>query len=102
MQVRFDLMGVETVETDDGGMSVPLGQEAEPIVPLMVDARARRDSVQATPVYGTPLAPACTVPAEASTSGENDQGAGGTPAAGILVGTLIALATGRALRRQMI
>jgi hypothetical protein len=55
------LHGIETVERD-GEIHVPVGQAAEPVIPLLLDARGSREIVQATAVGGLPLDKACRLP----------------------------------------
>ena len=42
--------GIRSVANEGGGISVALDQAAEPVIPLLLDARAKRSPVDATPV----------------------------------------------------
>jgi hypothetical protein len=50
MAVVFSLHGIEATPLDDGGAFVSLGQPAEPVIPLLLDERGRRNAVSATPL----------------------------------------------------
>lgn len=56
---NLDLMGIRTDPGPDGIVRVPMGQAAEPFIPLLLDARARRHEVEAEAVAGEPYAPEC-------------------------------------------
>jgi predicted deacylase len=45
-----DLHGIQVQPGSDGAFHVPMAQPAEPVIPLLLDARARRSAVEATPV----------------------------------------------------
>lgn len=89
------LHGVETIPTDDGGAIVPVGQEAEPLIPLMLDDRGRREIADGTPEAGLPLDAGCGL------AQPEDQSEEETPSpvssAAVLIGTagLAALARRR-------
>ena len=55
----LDLHGVRYIELDGGGLRVPMGQEAEPVVALLLDSRGARDLVQGTPFVAPPFDVAC-------------------------------------------
>jgi hypothetical protein len=93
---ELELHGVESVPTEDGGMVVPLGQKAEPIIPLLLDDRGRGEIADATPTFALPLDATCGL------SQEGDSGGGESPSpvtsAAVLVGTVGLAALSR--RRQ--
>jgi hypothetical protein len=55
----LDLHGIRYLELDGGGLRVPMGQEAEPVVALLLDSRGARDLVQGTPFMAPPFDVAC-------------------------------------------
>jgi hypothetical protein len=57
----MELHGIQAVMRD-GEIHVPVGQAAEPVIPLLLDGRGSRDIVQGTAVGGTPLDKACRLP----------------------------------------
>jgi hypothetical protein len=69
----FDLHDVRTVPDEDGTVLVPLGQPAEPVIPLLLDGRGNRNSIEAEPVDGAPMSEACRT--------SSDGGGGSTAAA---------------------
>lgn len=85
-----DLHGIQGVAQEDGTLRVPLGQPAEPVVPLLFDARGDRKELTATAVPGDPLAEECGLP-------EPEEESHGAPAAGALG----LLALGEGLRRRV-
>jgi len=86
----LELHGIETVELESGAVRVPMGQAAEPVIPLLLDARGPRRIVSATRVFAPPLDPACSLPTES--------GGGGVPAA--MAGTAALVGIGSRLRRR--
>jgi hypothetical protein len=76
LQPTFDLHGIRTVATETGAR-VPLGQPAEPLIPLLLDARGARKTLSATPLPGVPLDSACTLPPEEGGIPEPGSGAAG-------------------------
>ena len=50
MAVAFSLHGIAATPADDGGAFVSMAQPAEPVIPLLLDERARRHAVTATPL----------------------------------------------------
>lgn len=58
-QVALDAHGIRTVELQGGGLRVPMGQEAEPVIALLLDARGARELLAATPLLAPPFDLAC-------------------------------------------
>lgn len=50
LQTVFALHGIRSRATSTG-VAVPMAQHARPVIPLLLDARARRNMVEGTPVY---------------------------------------------------
>ena len=50
LQTTFALHEIRTVESA-GGVSVAMAQAARPVIPLLLDGRARRSAANGTPVY---------------------------------------------------
>jgi hypothetical protein len=71
---RLDLHGISIFDSDDGGPFVPLGQPAEPLIPLLLDARGTRHAVEGKPLDSCPpipdAAPPGTKPIKAPSSGQ--------------------------------
>lgn len=97
IQSTLDLQGVRTVPGDTA-VRVPLGQRAEPVIPLLLDARGDRKSLSATPISGVPLDSACTLPPEQG--GIPEPGSGGAGAAGGATAALGLGALGLEVRRR--
>jgi hypothetical protein len=51
LRTVFELHGIRSAPAD-GGVSVALAQPARPVIPLLLDGRARRGMAEGTPVYG--------------------------------------------------
>ena len=102
VQTALDLHGIRRVQGETA-VRVPLGQPAEPVIALLLDARGRRKSLSATAVAGTPLDSACTLPPEQGGIPEPGSGAagaaGGGAAAAVGLGAL-GLETRRKRRRE--
>lgn len=88
IQTQLSLHGIETVDAPEGTY-VPLGQAAEPVIPLLLDGRARRHAVEAVATDSVPYSTDCGLPPEP----EETQ-----PSAALLVAGLIAAAGGLRLR----
>jgi hypothetical protein len=72
----LDLHGVRYIELEDGGLRVPMGQEAEPVVALLLDSRGARDLVQGTPFAAPPFDVACGwIPDRSNTAATTTAGA---------------------------
>ena len=48
--LAMQLHGIRTLPRSDGGAFVSMAQPAEPVIPLLLDGRARRHAVEATPL----------------------------------------------------
>ncbi|HEV3473910.1 MAG TPA: M14 family metallocarboxypeptidase [Actinomycetota bacterium] len=81
VQGTLDLHGVRTVQGDTA-VRIPVGQPAEPIIPLLLDARGDRKVASATAVAGVPLDSACTLPPEQGGIPEPGSGAGAAAGGG--------------------
>ena len=46
----LSLLGIRTLPSDSGGAFVPMGQPAEPLIPLLLDARGLRHAVEGEPL----------------------------------------------------
>ena len=92
---ELELHGVEALPTEDGGAVVPVGQPGEPMIPLLLDDRGRREIADATPTFGLPLDASCGL----SQPEEPESGESPSPvsSAAVLIGTagLAALARRR-------
>jgi hypothetical protein len=98
LQPLFDLHGIRTVQGETG-VRVPLGQPAEPLIPLILDDRGDRNTLSASPVDGVPLDSACTLPPEQG--GIPEPGSGAAGAAGGGAATAVGLgALGLEMRRR--
>lgn len=93
---ELELVGVESIATDDGGAAVPLGQASEPIIPLLLDDRGRREIADATPTFSTPLDVSCGLP-QPEEEPQPEESPSPVGSAAVLVGTagLAALARRR-------
>ncbi|MGH2686785.1 MAG: hypothetical protein ACRDJP_15070, partial [Actinomycetota bacterium] len=94
-KTAMDLHGIAYVQQEDGSIRVPLGQSAEPIIPLLLDERASRDLVQGEAFSAPPFDPACGRVPGAATKGKK---AKGTAAALIVITGVTALVMRRRLR----
>lgn len=50
VRTALHLHGIKRTGAPGGGFRVPMAQEAEPVIPLLLDGRGKRHSVAATPV----------------------------------------------------
>ena len=92
-RVALELHGIRTIELEGGGLRIPMGQEAEPVIGLLLDGRGSRDLVQGSPFAAPPFDLACGwLPERSNTA------ATATAAGLALVAGLSALILGR--RRQ--
>jgi hypothetical protein len=57
--LAIQLHGIRTVALPDGGVRIPMGQEAEPVIALLLDGRGSRDLVQGTPFGAPPFDVSC-------------------------------------------
>lgn len=57
--IAIDAHGIRTVELEGGGLRVPLGQEAEPVIALLLDSRGARELLAAKPFSAPPFDLAC-------------------------------------------
>jgi len=85
------LHGIQAFEQEGGVVRVPMGQAAEPIIPLLLDGRGSRNVVSATPVSAPPLDPACSPP-------KSEEGGASVPLA--MAGTAAIAGIGWRLRRR--
>ena len=58
-RAALELHGVQAIELDGGGLRIPLGQPAEPVIALLLDSRGARDIVAGTPLLAPPFDLAC-------------------------------------------
>jgi hypothetical protein len=58
-RVALELHGIRTIELEGGGLRIPMGQEAEPVIGLLLDGRGSRDLVPGTPFAAPPFDLAC-------------------------------------------
>ncbi|MGH2691798.1 MAG: M14 family metallopeptidase [Actinomycetota bacterium] len=58
-RAALELHGIRILDNADGGLRIPMGQEAEPVIPLLLDGRGSRDLVQGTPFAAPPFDFAC-------------------------------------------
>jgi hypothetical protein len=54
---RLELHGISIFNPDDAGPFVPLGQPAEPLIPLLLDARGARHAIEAKALDSCPPVP---------------------------------------------
>ena len=87
----MELHGILGFEQEDGTIRVPLGQAAEPVIPLLLDNRGARNIVSATPFFAPPLDDRCGLP--------KPDAAEGAAAAFIVLGGLSLIP---AVRRRLI
>ena len=79
------LHGIQALENSDGTLRVPLGQSAEPVIPLLLDGRGSRDLVQGTPFAAPPFDVACGwLPDRSSSTATTGAAAGLALVAGVL------------------
>jgi hypothetical protein len=72
----LELHGIRVIEGPDGTLRVPMGQEAEPVIALLLDGRGSRDLVQGTPFIAPPFDVACGWIPERSNTGATATAAG--------------------------
>jgi hypothetical protein len=92
----LDLHGIQRFPEKDGTVRVPMGQPAEPVIPLLLDARGQRRILSAARVEAPPLDRRCSPPPPDEEEDANGMAAGGIPIA--LAG--LALAGARLRRRR--
>lgn len=85
------LHGIEAFEQESGTFRVPMGQSAEPLIPLLLDGRGDRNIVSATAVAAPPLDATCSPP-------KDEAGGAGVPLA--MAGTAAVAGIGSRLRRR--
>jgi len=81
----LDLHGIQGIENEDGSLRVPMGQQAEPVIALLLDGRGARDIVTGTAISAPPFDVACGwVPARTGSAAATGTAAGLVFATGLL------------------
>ena len=58
-KTALELHGIQVIQNDDGSLRVPMGQQAEPVIALLLDGRGSRDLVSGTALSAPPFDAAC-------------------------------------------
>lgn len=90
------LHGIVAYVEEDGTYRVPMGQPAEPLIPLLFDARGSRKILTATRLSAPPLDRRCTHPLEETAGSAASEAS--VPFA--LIGGLVLAGTARRLRER--
>jgi hypothetical protein len=58
-RTALELHGIQVIENEDGGLHIPMGQPAEPVIALLLDGRGSRDLVPGTALSAPPFDASC-------------------------------------------
>jgi hypothetical protein len=75
-RAALELHGIQALETENGGLHIPMGQNAEPVIALLLDGRGSRDLVQGTAFNAPPFDVACGWVPDRSNTAETGTAAG--------------------------